>query len=617
MRSGLWSFMLVRLTACLERHRCNRLRVAWMLFRCYVSHPLVAAGAGTHTGYIRLAQGNNTSRSQAAADVGVPESALPLSVDSGNKRLPGPGELTRWMGAFLVMAVAVRLIRYALRFPLWCDEAFLSTNFIDKTYADQLGALAFHQVCPILFLWIQLTIVKLLGFTEYTLRLFPLLCGLGSVALFYRLSGRLLAGTARVFAFGVFAVAFPVICYASEAKQYGCDLFVTLVLLTLVVEWYRRPDRQRWLWALCALTPIAVGLSYPAVFIAGGLSVAIAYTCWRLRSRRRCWAPWLVYNLLLVGGFAFLLFTSAGAQSDADLEGMRQLWAGQFPPWGQPLKLIGWLIVTHTSRLVSYPIGGKYGAGTWTFVCCVVGLVVLIRRRHLPLVLMCLTPLMLQFIAALLRRYPYGGPTRFSIYAAPLICLVAGLGGALMATRVAVRMDRRAPITTVMAVLMVIGVASIGCDLVKPHKTKYYMYNRDFARWFWPNKSFDGELVCMKTDLNQVFSPRTFDHGESAVFLCNQRIYFDRIAAGERAGLDRVSRDWPLRCVRFRNPKFDFDKDGFHRWLDSMKSRYDLVGRERYPIPIYHMCRSLIRGCRVELFEFEPKRPKSKARSPR
>ena len=561
-----------------------------------------------NAGSIELDEGNGTYRTQVATDEGVPEWALPLSVDSSVKRWIDPAQMSRWMTAFLIMAVATRLTRYALRCPIWTDEAFLSANLIDRTYADQLGALAYEQVCPILFLWIQLTIVKVLGFTEYTLRLFPLLCGLGSVALFYRMSGRLLSGTARVFAFGVFAVAYPAIRYSAEAKPYGCDLFTTLVLVMLVVEWYRRPDRQRWLWALCAATPIAVGLSYPAVFTAGGLSVVIAFVCWRLPSHRRCWLPWLAYNLLLVGGFAVLLATSAGAQSNAVLSEMRHWFADQFPPWGEPLKLIGWFIVTHTSEIVSYPIGGARGASTWTAICCVVGLVFLVRKRRLPVVLMCLAPLALHLIATSLRRYPYAGPVRFTVYMAPLVCLTAGLGGALMATRVAVFMRRGAPVLTVMATLMVIGVGVICRDLAMPHKTEEDMYNRDFARWFWPNKSFDGELVCMKTDLDETFSQETFDSGHSSVFLCNQRIYFDRIAAGLPPQLDRVSRDRPLRCAQFRSPQFDFDEDGLERWLDSMKSRYDLVGYETYPLPVRHKDRDLIRVCRVELFEFVPKR---------
>ena len=149
----------------------------------------------------------------------------------------------------MALGVAARLIRFGLRLPLWCDEAFLSANFLDRGYGDMLRPLEYHQVCPVLFLWVQLSVVKLLGFTEYTLRLFPLICGLGSIALFWHLAGRLLRGTALVLAVGIFATSYACIRYSAEAKPYGCDLLVGLVLVSLLVEWWRQPRAQ----------PLAVG----------------------------------------------------------------------------------------------------------------------------------------------------------------------------------------------------------------------------------------------------------------------------------------------------------------------------------------------------------------------
>ena len=120
-----------------------------------------------------------------------------------------------------------------------------------------------------------MTLVKLLGFNEYTLRLMPFLCGVGSLLLFRHVAGRLLQGTALVLAVGLFAVASRIIVYAAEAKPYGCDLLVVLALLALTVEWLRRPDQTRWLWYLAALAGPAVGYSFPTIFMAGGVSLVI------------------------------------------------------------------------------------------------------------------------------------------------------------------------------------------------------------------------------------------------------------------------------------------------------------------------------------------------------
>ena len=168
-----------------------------------------------------------------------------------------------------------------LRFPLWEDEAFLSANFLHGGFRELTGPLDYYQVCPLGFLWVQRAVVGLLGFNEYTLRLVPLVCGLASLFLFRRLAGRLLRGTALVLAVAIFSVSYPCIRYSVEAKQYGVELFVTLVLLTLTVEWWRRPDQTRWLWALAAAAPVAAWLCYPAVFVGGTISLFVGWMLWR------------------------------------------------------------------------------------------------------------------------------------------------------------------------------------------------------------------------------------------------------------------------------------------------------------------------------------------------
>jgi len=174
-------------------------------------------------------------------------------------------EPSRLLWVLLLIGIAARLVRYLVCFPLWKDEAFLAVNFIGRGYADLLQPLDYEQICPALFLWIQLTIVKVLGYSEYTLRLFPCLCGLGSVGLFWHLSRRLFRGTAALLATGIFAGSYAMIRYSAEVKPSASDLLVSLGLLVLAVEWWRCRAQRRWLWALAAAVPIAIWLSNSGV----------------------------------------------------------------------------------------------------------------------------------------------------------------------------------------------------------------------------------------------------------------------------------------------------------------------------------------------------------------
>ena len=129
--------------------------------------------------------------------------------------------------------------------------------------------------------------MRLLGFSEYTLRLVPFACSIASLFLFRHLAGLLLRGTALVATFGIFAVAYPPIRYAAEAKPYGCDLFLALVMLVDVGPLAAPAGRTGWLWGLAALIAPAVGFSYPAVFVGGGVSLIVGYVLWT--TGRRGW----------------------------------------------------------------------------------------------------------------------------------------------------------------------------------------------------------------------------------------------------------------------------------------------------------------------------------------
>ncbi len=175
---------------------------------------------------------------------------------------------------FVILGITVRLVRYLVNYPIWHDEAFLAVNFWDRGYADLLRPLDYGQVAPWFFLVIERTVMLALGYSEPALRLFPTICSIATVPLFRHIAGRLLGGVPQVLAVAVFAVAFYPIRHGAEIKPYASDLLAALVLLALAIE-ARRSQRARWWWALSAVAPVLIALSYPAVFVAGGVSLAL------------------------------------------------------------------------------------------------------------------------------------------------------------------------------------------------------------------------------------------------------------------------------------------------------------------------------------------------------
>ena len=147
-------------------------------------------------------------------------------------------QLTRGVVAFLALAVVLRLARALQNYPMWCDETMLAANLLDRDWTDLAQPLAYRQVCPLGFLALQWLAVRILGFSELSLRLIPLICALASVPVFCLLARRTLgaATTATFLAVAVFAVSEPLIRYAGEAKPYEVDFLVSLVLLNLTVK---------------------------------------------------------------------------------------------------------------------------------------------------------------------------------------------------------------------------------------------------------------------------------------------------------------------------------------------------------------------------------------------
>ena len=136
-----------------------------------------------------------------------------------------------------------------------------------------LRPLDYGQVCPILFLWCELTSVKMLGFSEWSLTSVPAALRPGQPrALPHR--GRPVVPGPLLLAVAIFAVSVPPDPPRRRRQALCSDLLVALGSRP-AVEWWRLPDRAGGLWRLAAFVPIALLSSHPAIFVAGGVGLAI------------------------------------------------------------------------------------------------------------------------------------------------------------------------------------------------------------------------------------------------------------------------------------------------------------------------------------------------------
>jgi hypothetical protein len=375
----------------------------------------------------------------------------------------------RWMFlVLLAVGVLQRLIRFFLGFPIWGDEAFICLNVLDRSPSELAGPLRFDQVAPVLYLWVEWAVLHLLGPSELSLRLPALLAGLASLVMFARLARHVLPGPAALIAVGIFAVSYYPVRHSCEVKPYAFDLFASLLLMTLAAEALRWSERLKPMVLLIILVPVVLASSYPAVFTAGAVSLALLHATSARRASEGSDVPrlriGLVWTFTLIVPVCFAaMFLLVGRQQHASMvDHSSGYWDTTFPP-AQPVELARWLIDAHTGNMLAYPIGGRNGGSLLTLLACLVGVVVLMRHGRWSFVILLLVPFLLNFIAAAPGKYPYGGAARVAQHLAPSICLLAGLGLATLFRRAVV---------PVCVLLVLFGVASAVRDVHKPYKTR-------------------------------------------------------------------------------------------------------------------------------------------------
>ncbi len=202
-------------------------------------------------------------------------------------------------------------------------------------------------------------------------------------------------------------------------------------------------------------------------------------------------------------------------------------------------------------------------------------------------------------VAAGLKRYPYGGGTvggaaRVTQYAAPGLCLLAGLGASTLLSRLH-REHLALALTT--TALVAIGVIPLLAEAAHPYRSVHSHYARAFAQRFWPELAQDAEIACLRDDFG--VGPRDSIHLGRPVALCNRAIH----APSRSPRLEAVTETHPLRCVLVdAHPDDDPAVDA---WLGSMRPRFRLQSRRTV---LANMAEpgAPPRPERYEVFEFTP-----------
>jgi hypothetical protein len=332
----------------------------------------------------------------------------------------------------IILGVVFRVFRYFADRPLWLDEAALANNIRERSFAGLTRPLAWGQGAPIGFLWLEKSVVTVLGTSELSLRLIPLFAGMLCLPLFYLVCRRLCGVLTANVALALFAVAESFIYYSSEVKQYSTDTLVALALIFLCLEAVRS-ERNVWLWALGLCGLLGVFLSHSAIFVLGPIVVYLAL----VEGVRRKALRKAAFVFAVLWGVAFLanyfVFLAALYRPEQNL--VESNASGFMPMPPRSLSDCKWYITKFFfvfKYIFSHPtgVGEHTGVGTpiagLAAALAIVGALSISRDSKLKLVIL-LGPIALILAASALRKYSFTGRMILFILPSLILLIAAGL----------------------------------------------------------------------------------------------------------------------------------------------------------------------------------------------
>ena len=333
--------------------------------------------------------------------------------------------------AAVAAGVLLRAVQYFANSSLWVDEAALSRNILDRSFARLTDPLDYAQSAPIGFLLAQKALVVNVGGSELLLRAIPFAASLAALVLFAAVVRRVLTEFGQAVAVAAFALGCPFIYFGAQAKPYSTDVAVTLLLTWLLLRGFDESRSIRY-WIVTGVIAIAgCAVSHAATLVVATHCVVLGWSYWREQapvSRTQ----FIVVQLLWLAGISFSAWWSLNSISAVDLAYSRQVYSAWFVPIPQTTDEALWLVrrIVDAFGLPQFAPprldGGLRYALPWLYtLVALVGFgVSWMRQRYVALAL--LLPILAAIGASAVRMYPMGG--RHTLYLLPILIVAAAAG---------------------------------------------------------------------------------------------------------------------------------------------------------------------------------------------
>ncbi|MCF8008573.1 MAG: glycosyltransferase family 39 protein [Halanaerobiales bacterium] len=327
----------------------------------------------------------------------------------------------------IILGIFIRFRQYLVNRSLWIDEASLALNILEKNYIGLLQKLDYGQSAPPVFLLITKYLTNLFGTSEYILRLLPLISGVLSLYVFYKISEKVLNKKAVPIALILMSFTHFNIYYSAEFKQYSLEVLIGLLIITFAIRLYKSNYSNYNLFLFVFIGSISVWFSHASVFMLLGVGLALLLKLSYINSfskklKTRKYIFLIITYLVCFVSFSFHYFLIIRKSAEKHFY---QFWQGYFLPF--PPVSINEIkkYFELAAKFIINPLGFNHVLGIVIFFI-LIGEYFLWKKKDKFYFYLINFPIFILITTSMLSIYPFG--VRLVLFITPIFYLIISEG---------------------------------------------------------------------------------------------------------------------------------------------------------------------------------------------
>lgn len=316
----------------------------------------------------------------------------------------------------VVVAVGIfcRLKGYLENHSLFLDEAALALNIMNKGFLELFLPLDYGQVPPVGFALSAKVVTSCFGFSEYVLRLIPLLSSILAIFVFYFVVKKVFSGfLAQITSLALFSLNFPLAFFAQDFKQYSSDVLCILVAFWVIFSVDLKSLSLKKSLLLSGVLAGLIWCSHAAIFVVAGFGLVFLSKFLIKKEFSVLKNLTATFLLPFVSVVALYLVNLRGWHGDSRL---LEYWQGGFSPF-VPEVFFQNIMTGFVFLNESLP---ELVLKFYIAILLLWGAILLFRSGKTRFFLL-LSPIILNMIAAELSLFPFKG--RLILYLVPIFII--------------------------------------------------------------------------------------------------------------------------------------------------------------------------------------------------